>query len=66
MCTGQRLEAVRIFAFGETPHIVELAFADQAFWMADGSEQSVGDGDDLLIRSGRFPGIGGARIVWSV
>jgi hypothetical protein len=66
LCTGQPLQGVRVFALGETPHVVEFGFVDQAFWMADGYEQSVGDGDDLLIRSGRFPGIDGARMVWSV
>ncbi len=65
-CVGQRLRAARVFVFGETPHVVELVFDGQSFWMADGFEQVVGDGDDLLIRPGRFPGIDGATLAWAV
>jgi hypothetical protein len=65
-CTGQRLLAARVFAIDETPHVVEFSFDGQSFWMADGREQAVGDGDDLLIRPGSFPGFDGARLVWPV
>lgn len=64
-CTGQRLLAVRVFAVGETPHVVELGFANGTVWFANGYEQSVGDGDDLIIRQGGFTGVDGARLVWS-
>lgn len=63
-CTGQRLLAVRVFATRETPHVVEFSFDGQSFWMADGCKQVVGDGDDLLIRPGSFPGLVGARLLW--
>lgn len=65
-CIGQRLLSARVFAIGETPHVVELSFGSQSIWMADGYEQAVGDGDDLLLRTGRFPGIDGAHLAWSM
>ena len=65
-CTGKRLSGVRVFALAETPHIVELSFDGHRFWIADGYQQRVGDGDDLLIRSGPVPELDGAKLVWSV
>lgn len=66
MCVGRSLKCARVFAFGETPHVVELSFDFQVWWMADGYEQAVGDGDDLLIRAGLFPAIAGARLAWTM
>jgi hypothetical protein len=63
-CIGQRLVTARVFALEKTPTVVELSFGDQGFWMANGYEQRVGDGDDLLIRPGSFPGLEGASLVW--
>lgn len=63
-CIGQRLLAGRVFEIDETPQVVEFSFDSQTFWMASGQEQEVGDGDDLLIRTGFFPGLRSARLVW--
>ncbi|MEZ5989271.1 MAG: hypothetical protein R3F30_09150 [Planctomycetota bacterium] len=65
-CAGQRLIAARVFAIDETPHVVEFSFDGQSVWMANGYKEAVGDGDDLLIRTGTFPGLEGARLVWPV
>ena len=65
-CTGKLLSGVRVFAFAETTHVVELSFDGHCFWIADGSEQRVGDGDDILIRSGPVPALDGAKLVWAV
>ena len=63
-CVGQRLLAGRVFAIDDTPHVVEFSFEGQAFWMACGQERNVGDGTDLLIRPGGFPGMEGAKRIW--
>jgi hypothetical protein len=65
-CTGQRLSGARVFAIAETPHVVELTFDRHRFWIADGHQQRVGDGDDLIIRAGPVPELDGAKLVWSV
>ncbi len=65
-CVGRRLLGARVFSMEETPHVVEFSFDGQAFWLANGGMQHVGDGDDLLIRAGSFPGLEGARLVWPV
>jgi hypothetical protein len=64
-CAGKLLSGVRVFALAETPHVVELSFDDHRFWLADGYQELVGDGDDLLIRSGPVPELDGAKLVWS-
>ena len=66
MCIDQHLLAARVFTIDETPQVVEFSFDGQDFWMASGHEQDVGDGDDLLIRPGPFPGHEGAKLVWPV
>lgn len=63
-CLGQRLLAGRVFAIDETPQVVELSFGSKGFWMASGHQQEVGDGTDLLIRPGSFPGHRRASLVW--
>lgn len=65
-CIGQRLLAARVFVIDETPHVVEFSFNGEAFWMASGHQKDVGDGTDLLIRPGSFPGVEGARLAWPV
>jgi hypothetical protein len=65
-CTGKVLSGVRVFALAGTPHVVELSFDGHRFWVADGYQQRVGHGDDLLIRSGSVPELDGAKLVWSV
>lgn len=65
-CTGNPLSGVRVFTIAGTPHVVELSFDGHRFWIADGHEQRIGDGDDLIIRSGPVPELDGAKLVWSV
>jgi hypothetical protein len=65
-CVGRRLLTARVFAIDETPQVVEFSFDGQGFWMASGQERDVGDGTDLLIRSGPFPGLADARLAWPV
>ena len=63
---GQPLVAARVFAIDGTPHLVALSFGGRWCWMADGSEERVGDGDDLLIRTGPVPDFDGAALLWSI
>jgi len=64
-CVGKRLRGAKVFSFEGTPHVVELSFDEQVWWMADGYQHAIGDGDDLLIRSGSFPVSGGVEVAWA-
>lgn len=65
-CIGRPLDAARVFSFHGTPHVVELSFGEQTFWLASGHQHHVGDGDDLLIRAGRFAPSETAELAWTM
>lgn len=65
-CIGSPLDAARVFSIHRTPHVVELSFGEHTCWLASGHQHCVGDGDDLLIRAGRFPPTETAELAWTM
>ena len=55
-CLGTPLELVRIHGMEGVPHLVELCFQGGSVIVGDGHEETLGDGDDTIVRAGhRLP-----------
>ncbi len=54
---GRELELVRVHGKEGVPHVLELRFENGTVLLADGEGERVGDGDELLVRKGRRPGV---------
>lgn len=46
-----KLRAVRVHGFQETPHVLEFLFDSASIAIATSSQLTIGDGDDVTIRS---------------
>ena len=64
-CIGQIMVRATIFADEATPHAVALRFGAGIVVIADGSEKTFGDGDDLIVRDQRgLAEVESWRVVW--